>query len=239
MTLLEARGISAGYGSAEIIHDVSLRVDEAEIITIIGPNGAGKSTLLKTIFGLLRPSTGRITFRGSDVTRASAPKMVAAGAALVPQTHNVFPSLNVRENLQLGGYRRRHGVAARIAEILCLFPDLEHRPTERAANLSGGQRQMLAIGRALMLDPVLLCLDEPTASLSPRMRGQIFEQIRAINEQGVAILMVEQNAKEALRLSDRGYVLVAGRNALEQSGDQLLANADVGRLFLGQRTASA
>ena len=239
MTLLEAHGISAGYGAAEIIHDVSLRVGDAEVVTIIGPNGAGKSTLLKTIFGLLRPSRGRITFQGSDVTRASAPKMVAAGAALVPQTSNVFPSLNVRENLQLGGYRRRHGTAARLAEILCLFPDLEHRPAERAANLSGGQRQMLAIGRALMLDPVLLCLDEPTASLSPRMRGQIFERIRAINAQGVAILMVEQNAKEALRLSDRGYVLVAGRNALEQPGEQLLANPDVGRLFLGQETASA
>lgn len=239
MTLLEARGISAGYGAAEIIHDVSLRVGAAEIVTIIGPNGAGKSTLLKTIFGLLRPSRGRITFRGSDVTRASAPKMVAAGAALVPQTDNVFPSLNVRENLQLGGYRRRRGTAVRLAEILRLFPDLGHRPDERAANLSGGQRQMLAIGRALMLDPVLLCLDEPTASLSPRMRSQIFERIRAINEQGVAILMVEQNAKEALRLSDRGYVLVAGRNALEQPGEQLLANPDVGRLFLGQETASA
>ncbi len=239
MMLLEVRGISAGYGGAEIIHDVSLRVGEAEIVTIIGPNGAGKSTLLKTIFGLLRPSTGRIAFQGSDVTRASAPKMVAAGAALVPQTHNVFPSLNVRENLQLGGYSRRHGTAARLAEILSLFPDLERRPAERAGNLSGGQRQMLAIGRALMLDPVLLCLDEPTASLSPRMRGQIFERIRVINEQGVAILMVEQNAKEALRLSDRGFVLVAGRNALEQSGEKLLANPDVARLFLGQATASA
>lgn len=234
MTLLEVEGVCGGYGAAEIIHDVSLRVDEAEIVTIIGPNGAGKSTLLKTIFGMLRCSAGRISFNGQDMTAASAPKMVAAGAALVPQTDNVFPSLSVHENLEMGGYSRRNGTAARLTEVLRLFPDLENRPEERAGKLSGGQRQMLAIGRALMLDPVLLCLDEPTASLSPLIRGQIFERIRTINEQGVAVLMVEQNAKEALRLSDRGYVLVAGRNALEQSGAQLLANPDVGRLFLGE-----
>ena len=160
--------------------------------------------------------------------------MVAAGASFVPQTENVFPSLSVRENLEMGGYARKEGLRERIAEVLARFPDLAGRPRERASRLSGGQRQALAIGRALMLDPVLLLLDEPTASLSPIMRGEIFERLLEIREAGVALLIVEQNAKEALAMSDRGYVMVTGRVVLEQSGAEMLANADVGRLFLGQ-----
>ncbi|MEE9276897.1 MAG: ABC transporter ATP-binding protein [Dehalococcoidia bacterium] len=236
--ILRVDGVSAGYGGMEIIHEISLHIDAGEIVTIIGPNGAGKSTLLRAIFGTLRPMAGRIHFRDRDVTKFSAPKMVGAGASFVPQSDNVFPSLSIRENLEMGGYRRRNGLAARIDEVLSLFPDLEQRPRERASRLSGGQRQALAIARALMLDPVLLLLDEPTASLSPIMRQALFERIISIRQRGVAILMVEQNAKEALAVSDRGYVMVSGQHVLEQSGAEMLANPDVGRLFLGQEEPS-
>ena len=237
--LLRAQGVSAGYGDVTIIHDVDLQIDAGEIVTIIGPNGAGKSTLLKAIFGAIRPTQGSVHFRDADVTKDSAPKMVAAGASFVPQTDNVFPSLSVRENLEMGGYARKDGLEDRIAEVLSLFPDLAGRPGERAGRLSGGQRQALAIGRALMLDPVLLLLDEPTASLSPIMRGEIFERLLSVRASVVAVLMVEQNAKEALSRSDRGYVMVTGRVVLEQSGPEMLDNDDVGRLFLGQEPPGA
>lgn len=232
--LLEVSGVSAGYGGVEIIHEVSMCVNRGEVVTIIGPNGAGKSTLLKAIFGILDPMAGMVSLLGRDVTRLSAPKMVAQHASLVPQTENVFPSLTVRENLEMGGYQRSDGTEARAEEVLSLFPDLQERPGERASHLSGGQRQALAIGRALMLDPVLLMLDEPTASLSPIMRQEIFERVLLIREGGVGVLMVEQNAKEALAVSDRGYVMVTGQCVLEQSGAAMLENPDVGRLFLGQ-----
>jgi ABC-type branched-subunit amino acid transport system ATPase component len=232
--LLSATGLRAGYGDAEIIHGVDLEVGAGEIVTLIGPNGAGKSTLLKAIFGAIRPTHGRVHFRDRDVTTHSAPRMVAAGASFVPQTDNVFPSLSVQENLEMGGYAREDGLDDRIDELLGLFPDLAGRRSERASRLSGGQRQALAIGRALMLDPVLLLLDEPTASLSPIMRGEIFQRLLRVRDAGVALLIIEQNAKEALRISDRGYVLVGGRIVLEQSGAEMLDNADVGRLFLGQ-----
>ena len=234
MSVLEASGISAGYGGADIVHEVSMHVDAGEIATIIGPNGAGKSTMLKAIFGLLRPGAGTVVIDGVDVTGIAPSKLVAAGASFVPQTDNVFASLSIRENLQMGGYRRSEGVDRRIDEVLDLFPDLRSRPRERASRLSGGQRQAPAIGRALMLDPKLLLLDEPTASLSPVMREQVLKRVVEIKESGVAVLMVEQNAKEALAISDRGYVMVAGRIELEQSGAEMIANEDVGRLFLGQ-----
>ena len=233
--LLEVDHVSAGYGDVEIVHEISLHVGHGEIVTIIGPNGAGKSTLLKAIFGALRRTHGSVHLGGEDVTSFSAHEMVTAGASFVPQTDNVFPSLTIRENLEMGAYRREHGVAERIHELLSLFPDLQRRPGERASRLSGGQRQALAICRALMLEPRLLLLDEPTAALSPILREEIFQQIRAIQASGVAILMVEQNAREALAISARGCVLVAGRNTLEQSGPELLNNPEVGRLFLGQR----
>ena len=233
-TLLSTTGLRAGYGDVEIIHDVDLQIGAGEIVTIIGPNGAGKSTLLKAIFGAIHPTHGTVRFRDRDVSAHSAPQMVAAGASFVPQTDNVFPSLSVRENLEMGGYAREDGLDARIDELLALFPDLAARAGQRASRLSGGQRQALAIGRALMLDPVLLLLDEPTASLSPIMRGEIFERLLRVRDAGVALLIVEQNAKEALSISDRGYVMVTGRVVLEQSGAELLDNADVGRLFLGQ-----
>jgi ABC-type branched-subunit amino acid transport system ATPase component len=232
--LLEAQAVSAGYGGVEIIHAVSIEVRPAEIVTIIGPNGAGKSTLLKAIFGAIRPTQGRVLLDGEDVTALSAHQMVEAGAAFVPQTENVFPSLSIRENLEIGGYRVRRGLSERIEQIVARFPDLARRPHEQASRLSGGQRQALALCRALMLEPRVILLDEPSAALSPAMRGEIFHHVQQIRDGGVAVLMVEQNAREALAISDRGYVMVNGRNVLEQSGREMLENRDVGRLFLGR-----
>jgi branched-chain amino acid transport system ATP-binding protein len=231
--LLEVHGLEAGYSDVPIVRGISMHVDPAEVVTIIGPNGAGKSTLLKAVFGILRPSAGRVLLGGEDVTAVPAHRMVQAGAAFVPQTDNVFPRLSIRENLEMGAYRRRDGMNERIEELLARFPDLQSRPSEAASRLSGGQRQALAMCRALMLDPRLLLVDEPTAALSPTMRQEIFRQIEHIRDSGVAVLMVEQNAREALAISNRGYVLVNGQVALEQSGPELLANPDVGRLFLG------
>jgi ABC-type branched-subunit amino acid transport system ATPase component len=236
--LLEVEGLSAGYGEVEIVHDCSLSLERGEIMTVIGPNGAGKSTLLKAAFGLLDPLAGSVRLAGVDVTHDSPPRKVAAGASFVPQTENVFASLSIRENLEMGAYQRRSGTAERIDEVLAFFPDLDGRRGERASRLSGGQRQALAIARALMLDPTLLLLDEASAALSPLMREEIFERIRAIAQDGVAVLMIEQNATEALAMSDRGYLLVAGRNVLEQDAAEMLANPEVGRLFLGRDEAA-
>ncbi|HJM76394.1 MAG TPA: ABC transporter ATP-binding protein [Dehalococcoidia bacterium] len=236
-SLLEVRDVSTGYSEVEIVHEVSMRVERGEIVTIIGPNGAGKSTLLKAVFGLLPISAGSVRFDGVDVTRYNAPRMVAAGASFVPQTENVFASLSIHENLEMGAYQRsdgRAGTEQRIDEVLSLFPDLDGRRGERASRLSGGQRQALAIARALMLDPKLLLLDEVSAALSPIMREQTFARIAAIAADGVAVLMIEQNATEALAISSRGYVLVGGQNALDQDAAEMLANPDVGRLFLGR-----
>lgn len=231
--LLEVESVSAGYGSVTIVHDISLRLRRGELATIIGPNGAGKSTLLKAIFGLLPVMAGAVRLDGDEVTHASPSRMVRLGASFVPQTDNVFPSLTIRENLAMGGYQRRGDLTRRMAEVLALFPELEQRPGDAVAKLSGGQRQALAIGRALMLDPALLLLDEPTAALSPARRSEIFERLLAVRETGVALLIVEQNAREALAISDRGYLIVDGHNAHEQAGPQMLANAEVGRMFLG------
>ncbi len=236
--LLEVEGLSAGYGEVEIVHDISFSLEPGEVVTVIGPNGAGKSTLLKAIFGLLDPFNGSVRLAGVDVTHDSPPRKVAAGASFVPQTENVFASLSIRENLEMGGYQRRAGTAERIDEVLGFFPDLDGRRGERASRLSGGQRQALAIARALMLDPTVLLLDEASAALSPLMREEIFARISAIAAGGVAVLMVEQNATEALMISDRGYLLVAGRNVLEQDAAEMLANPEVGRLFLGRDDAA-
>ena len=231
--LLSVNEVSTGYAELEIVHKVSIQVDKGEIVTIIGPNGAGKSTLLKAIAGVLTKFEGTVTLNQQNVTTLSASNMVTVGASFVPQTDNIFPSLSIKENLEMVGFLRSSGVSERINEVLSMFPELQKRPNEKAGNLSGGQRQALAISRALMLDPVLLMLDEPTAALSPVLREEIFDRIDVIRKTGVAILMVEQNAKEALLRSDRGYVLVAGELVLEQTGPELVANPDVGRLFLG------
>ena len=235
MALLEVADVVAGYGETDILHGVSIAVDEGEIVTIIGPNGCGKSTLMKAIVGLVRVKAGTVTFRGTDISSQPPERIVRTGLCYVPQSANVFPSLSIRENLEMGGFVRNDDYRGRIEELFALFPDLARRPTQRAGSLSGGQRQMLAIARALMLDPVLLLLDEPSAGLSPAIMDLVFERIRGINRAGVALLLVEQNARESLRMSDRGYVLAAGRNRLEDSGPALLDNPEVARLYLGGR----
>ena len=233
MPLLEAEGVVAGYGETEILHGVSMQVDPSEMVTIIGPNGCGKSTLMKAIVGLVRVRTGAVRFKGVDISADGPERIVRRGLCYVPQSDNVFPSLTIRENLEMGAFVRRDDYRARIDELFALFPDLQARPRQKAGNLSGGQRQMLAIARALMLDPAVLLLDEPSAGLSPALTGLVFERIRHINSTGVAVVLVEQNAREALRMSDRGYVLVAGSNRLEGRGPSLLDDPEVARLYLG------
>ncbi len=232
--VLKVNGLVAGYGDVVIVREASLTVDAGELVTVIGPNGAGKSTLLKAIFGVIRPMAGEVRLGDTDVAGEPAHRMVSNGASFVPQTDNIFPSLSIRENMEMGGYLRRSGKAERIDELLAMFPDLERRPRAKASELSGGQRQALAISRALMLDPKLLLLDEPTAALSPNMREDTLLRIRAIADGGVAVVMVEQNATEALAISDRGTAMSAGEIVIEQTGTEMLANAEVGRLFLGQ-----
>jgi ABC-type branched-subunit amino acid transport system ATPase component len=235
VALLEASQVSSGYGDMSILHDVSIRVEPGEVVTILGPNGAGKSTFLKTIFGLLHPSAGRIRFRDIDITGLKPPQLVHHGMSYVPQVDNVFPSLTVQENLQMGAFVRRDNFAARLEEMFSLFPALRQKRRLKVGHLSGGERQMVAMGRALMLDPTLLLLDEPSAGLSPRLVGLIFEKMVEINQAGVALLIVEQNARQALRLSHRGYVMASGQVRLEGAGDELLDDAEVGRLYLGGR----
>jgi ABC-type branched-subunit amino acid transport system ATPase component len=223
----------SGYGEVEILHGVSLRLDIGEIVAIIGPNGAGKSTLMKAIFGLLKVKSGTVHLESEDITGMSPERIVRKGMCYVPQSENVFPSLSIRENLEMGAFTRRDGFGHRLDEIYGLFPDLAQRPQLRAGKLSGGQRQMLALARALMLDPKVLLLDEPTASLAPKMVDDIFATIRSINQTGVGILIVEQNAKEALGICHRAYVLAGGSNRLEGTGPELLASEEVGKLYLG------
>ncbi len=233
MALLEATGIVAGYGDTEILHGVSISVKAGEIVTIIGPNGCGKSTFMKAVVGVVRVKGGSVVFRDQDISSRAPGQIVRAGLCYVPQTANVFPSLTIRENLDMGAFTRKDDYRGRIEEMFEMFPDLAARPNQKAGNLSGGQRQTLAIARALMLDPVLLLLDEPSAGLSPTMRSSVFDHIREINATGVTVLLVEQNAREALRMSNRGYVLSSGENRLEDAGSALLDNPEVARLYLG------
>ncbi len=233
MSLLTGEGIHSGYGDMEVLHDVSFRIEEKEIISIIGPNGAGKSTLLKTIFGLLKPTKGSVTFKGNSITGLTPDRIVRLGMAYVPQVENVFPSLTVHENLEMGAFILTDDFSARLEDVYELFPILKERRKQRVGKMSGGERQMVAMGRALMLDPELLMLDEPSAALAPKLAEMIFERITAINETGVSILIVEQNAKESLKLADRGYVLASGQNRFEDTGENLLANEEIGQLYLG------
>ncbi len=216
-----------------MLHGVSVALEPGELVTIIGPNGAGKSTLLKTVFGLLTPTQGRVLLGGEDITGAPPHRIVRRGMCYVPQVDNVFPSLTVQENLEMGAFILRGGIEARLARVYELFPALTARRRQRVGKMSGGERQMVAMGRALMLDPKVLLLDEPTAALAPNLVEQVFQSILAIRESGVAILMVEQNARQSLAISDRGYVLVDGRNRHQGTGQELLADEEIGRLFLG------
>ena len=233
MSLLEMSDVEAGYGGATILQGVSIAIEEQEIGVVIGPNGAGKSTALKALFGLLTVVRGRIGFDGADITNSAPEKLVRLGLSFVPQEFNVFPTLTVEENLEMGAYIRRDSYRHLIEEVFELFPPLAAKRHQPSGELSGGQRQMVAIGRALMCEPRLLLLDEPTAGLSPRYMAEIFERIIAINRRGMAILMVEQNAKQALSIAHRGFVLANGQNLFTDTGAALLADPEVARSFLG------
>ncbi len=234
MIILEAEDITAGYtAQVNILNDVSIRVNSGNIVSVIGPNGAGKSTLLKTIFGILKPSNGKVTLKEEDITGLKPDKIAKRGISYVPQVDNVFPSMTIQENLEMGAFIRSDDFSQRIEEIYELFPVLGERRKQKAGQLSGGQRQMVAMGRALMVDPQVLLLDEPSAGLAPNLVDMIFEKIVDINQTGVSMIIVEQNAREALKMADHGYVLAMGKNVLDDTGDALLANEEVGRLYLG------
>ncbi|WP_411968757.1 ABC transporter ATP-binding protein [Haloferax sp. YSSS75] len=233
MTLLEATDVVSGYGDVEIIHGVSLEVHEGEVVTVIGPNGAGKSTLMKTLFGLVDCWSGTITFDGVDLTGLEPNEMTDHNLSFVPQSDNVFPSLTIEENLRLGAPSDDEFTPERLKTVFEHFPVLEKRKEQKAGTLSGGQRQMLAMGRALMVDPDLLLLDEPSAGLSPDMVELVFEKVAAIGETGTSVLMIEQNAKRALEHSDRGYVLDMGENRIQAAADEILTDDEVVELYLG------
>jgi ABC-type branched-subunit amino acid transport system ATPase component len=234
MIILKAENITAGYTTeVNILNDVDIRLQSGQIVSVIGPNGAGKSTLLKTIFGILKPANGKISLKDEDITGLKPDKVAKKGISYVPQVDNVFPSLTIQENLEMGAFIRDDDYTPRLNEIYDLFPVLGERKKQKAGQLSGGQRQMVAMGRALMLDPQVLLLDEPSAGLSPKLVDMIFEKITDINKTGVSMIIVEQNAREALKMADHGYVLAMGRNVLDDTGEALLANKEVGRLYLG------
>lgn len=232
--LLEVENVYAGYvQDLYILQGVNFRVAPGELVTVIGPNGAGKSTLAKTIFGLLTPKSGTITFKGENIAGLKSNQIVPLGMGYVPQIANVFPSLTIEENLEMGAFTRKGTIKSLKDSIFTMFPRLKERKTQKAGTLSGGERQMLAMGRALMLKPDLLILDEPSAALSPMLVNSVFEQIQAINQMGTAIILVEQNAKKALLMADRGYVLESGQDRCEGTGQELLNNPKVGELYLG------
>lgn len=230
---LELKNIYAGYGETEILHGVNLSVSAGEIVAIIGPNGAGKSTAIKAILGLLNITKGSVLLDGNDITDTAPDRVVTKGISYVPQTHNVFVNLSVQENLEMGAWTRSDGIDERLEEMFKLFPDLREKRKQAAGSLSGGQRQMVAMAKALMVDAKVLLLDEPTAGLSPKYRGEIFSTIKEINSTGVPILIVEQNAKQALGCANRGYVLVDGTNRFQGTGTDLLEDREVARMFLG------
>jgi len=232
---LEATNLESGYGDAIIVNGASLEMEDGEMVTIIGPNGAGKSTFLKTIVGLLRVRQGSVRFQGQDITDVTADEAIEYGMCFVPQVDNVFPNLSVVENLRMGGWSLddEDVFDERIQHVYERFPELERRTHALAGNLSGGQQQMVAMGAALMLDPDLLILDEPSAGLAPDLVDEMFEKIAEINDTGTSVLMVEQNARRALEESDRGVVLDMGESRMEGSGKELLDSEEVAELYLG------
>jgi len=234
MSLLRVEALTAGYGDTTILNDVAITVEPAQVVSIIGPNGAGKSTLMKTVFGLLRPSSGTVSYDGRDITGWAPDRIVRLGLAYVPQVENTFPSLTVEENLEMGAFTLRSGIREGLERVYDMFPDLAKARHKAAGKLSGGQQHMLALGLALMLSPRLVMLDEPTAGLSPKFASSALEHVQTLQREGVAVLLVEQNAAAALRLSDWGYVLASGRNRFADTGRALLDNAEVGSLYLGK-----
>jgi len=233
MKFLSALNMSGGYGGADIIHDCDITVEKGEIAVVVGPNGAGKSTAMKAVFGMLDLHQGTVVLDGEDITSMAPQQRVAIGMGFVPQNRNVFVSLTVQENLEMGAYICDYDITENIEQVFDLFPILKEKRDQPAGELSGGQRQQVAVGRALMTKPKLLMLDEPTAGVSPIVMDELFDRILEIAKTGIAILMVEQNARQALEIADHGFVLVQGCNRFTDTGQALLADPEVRRSFLG------
>ena len=233
MSYFSGEKMTGGYGGPDIINSCSINVNKGEIVTILGPNGAGKSTAMKAMLGMLNLRQGKVTFNGEDISNLSPQDRVRKGIAFVPQNKNVFTGLSVEENLEMGAYIRDENFQGTLDEIYKLFPILKEKRNQFAGELSGGQRQQVALGRALMIKPSVLMLDEPTAGVAPKVMDELFDHIIKIRETGVAILMVEQNARQALNIADRGYVLVTGENKFSGIGKELLNDPEVRRSFLG------
>ena len=225
--------MTGGYGGADILHGCTIAVDPGQIAVIVGPNGAGKSTAMKAVFGMLKLRAGAVRLKGEDITALTPQARVAKGMAFVPQTHNIFASMSVEENLEMGAFLRRDDIKDTMDQVYTLFPILKQKRHQAAGELSGGQRQQVAVGRALMTKPSVLMLDEPTAGVSPIVMDELFDRIIEVARTGISILMVEQNARQALEIADRGYVLVQGANRFTDTGQALLADPDVRKSFLG------
>ena len=233
MAYLEGVNLVAAYGVVPILHEYSVEVEKGELAVIVGPNGAGKSTVMRVLLGMLEATSGSVTLDGNDISRLSTQERISLGLAFVPQNKNVFPSMTVEENLEMGAFLRTDDIKKTMEEVYSLFPILYEKRRQLAEELSGGQRQQVAFGRAMMTQPSVMLLDEPTAGVSPIVMDEIFSNILDVRDAGMAVLMVEQNAQQALNIADKGYVLVSGRNEYTGSGHELIDNPEVRKKFLG------
>jgi ABC-type branched-subunit amino acid transport system ATPase component len=233
MSTLRVENVVSGYGSMEVLHGVSLEVPEGRIVTILGPNGSGKTTMLRTVFGEITPTEGKVYYKGRDISGMHPDQVARMGMCYVPQEANVFAALTVQENLEMGAFLRKDDYRPRMEEIFTMFPEINPRRKSRAGELSGGMRQMLAIGRALMLNPEMLLLDEPSTGLAPFLVDQIFDKIQELNKTGVTVLLVEQNA-QALRCADQAYILEGGEKKAEGTAEQLMKDEEIGKHYLGR-----